>query len=49
MVLRRLFGPERHEVIGGWRKRHNEVLHKLCSPPNVIRIIKSRKIDGQGM
>jgi hypothetical protein len=41
-VLRRMFGPKRDEVIGGWRKLHNEELHNLYSSPNIIRIIKSR-------
>jgi hypothetical protein len=41
-VLRRIFGPKRDEVIGGWRKLHNEELHNLYSSPNVIRMIKSR-------
>jgi hypothetical protein len=36
-VLRRIFGPKRDEVTGGWRKLHNEELHKLYSPPSIIR------------
>jgi hypothetical protein len=40
-VLRRIFGPKRDEVTGGWRKLHEE-LHKLYSSPSIIRIIKSR-------
>jgi hypothetical protein len=39
-VLRRIFGPEREEVVGGWRRLHNEELHKLCASPNIIRLIK---------
>jgi hypothetical protein len=39
-VLRRTFGPERDESIGGWRKLHNEVLHNLYSSPSVIRMNK---------
>jgi hypothetical protein len=39
-VLRRIFGPKRDEVIGGWRKLHNEELHNLYSSPSLIRIIK---------
>jgi hypothetical protein len=41
-VLRRIFGPKRDEVTGGWRKLHNEELYNLYSSPNIIRIIKSR-------
>jgi hypothetical protein len=41
-MLRRIFGPKRNEVMGEWRKLHNEELHKLYSSPNVIRMIKSR-------
>jgi hypothetical protein len=38
-VLRRIFGPKRDEVTMGWRKLHNEELHNLYSPPNIIRMI----------
>jgi hypothetical protein len=40
----RIFGPKKDEIIGGWRKLHNEELHNLYSPPNIITMIKSRKI-----
>jgi hypothetical protein len=40
-VLRRIFGPKRNEVTGGWRKLHSEELHDLYSSPSIIRIIKS--------
>jgi hypothetical protein len=43
-VLRRIFGPKRDEVIGGLRKLHNEVLHNLYALPNIIRMIKSRRM-----
>jgi hypothetical protein len=43
-VLRRIFGPRREEVIGGWRKLHNPKLHNLYSLTNIIRIMKSRRI-----
>jgi hypothetical protein len=43
-VLRRIFGPMRDEVIGGWRKLHNEELHNLYSSPSIIRVIKSRRL-----
>jgi hypothetical protein len=47
-VLRRIFGPNRDEVTGGWRKMHNEELHNLYSSPNTIRMIKSRKMRWTG-
>jgi hypothetical protein len=47
-VLRELFGPKRDEVTGGWRKLHNEALHNLYSSPNIIRMIKSRRIRWAG-
>jgi hypothetical protein len=37
-VLRRIFGPKRDEVTGGWRKLHNEELHNLYSSPSVIEL-----------
>jgi hypothetical protein len=37
---RRIFGPKRDEMTGGWRKLHNEELHDLYSSPSIIRIIK---------
>jgi hypothetical protein len=40
-VLRRIFGPKRDLVTGGWRKLHNEELHNLYSSTSIIRIIKS--------
>jgi hypothetical protein len=43
-VLKRIFGPKRDEVIGGWRKLHNEELHNLYSSPNVIRLVNSRRM-----
>jgi hypothetical protein len=43
-VLRRIFGPKRDEVTGGWTKLHNEELHNLYSSPSIIRMIKSRKM-----
>jgi hypothetical protein len=41
-VLRRIFGPERDEVMGGWRKQHNEQLREFYFSPSITRIIKSR-------
>jgi hypothetical protein len=40
-VLRGTFGPKREEVVGGWRRLHNEELHDLYTLPNIIRVIKS--------
>jgi hypothetical protein len=42
-VLRKIFGPKRDEVIGGWRKLHNDELHNLYCSPSIIRTIKSRR------
>jgi hypothetical protein len=42
-VLRRIFGPKREED-GSWRKLHNDELHSLYSSPNIVRMIKSRRI-----
>jgi hypothetical protein len=47
-VLRKIFGPKRDDVTGGWRKLHNEELHNLYSSPNIIRLIKSRKTRWAG-
>jgi hypothetical protein len=47
-VLRGIFGPKRAEVMGDWRKLHNEELHKLYSLPNIIRIRKSRRMRWAG-
>jgi hypothetical protein len=48
-VLRRIFGPKRNGVTGGWRKLHNEELHNLYSSPSKIRIIKSRRMRWAGL
>jgi hypothetical protein len=47
-VLRRIFGPERDEVTGEWRKLHNEALLDMYSSPNIVRVIKSRKMRWAG-
>jgi hypothetical protein len=47
-VLRRIFGLKRDEIIRGWRKFHTEDLHKFYSLPNVIRMIKSRRMGWEG-
>jgi hypothetical protein len=43
-VLRRIFGPKRDEVTGEWRKIRSEELNDLCSSPNIVRMIKSRRM-----
>jgi hypothetical protein len=43
-VLRRMFVPKRDEVTEDWRKLHNEELNDLYSSPNIVRVIKSRRI-----
>jgi hypothetical protein len=43
-VLRRIFGPKRDEMIGGWRKFHEEELHSFYSSPDIMRMIKSRRM-----
>jgi hypothetical protein len=45
-LLRRIFGPKRDEVTGGWRRLHNEELRDLYSSPSIIRIIKSKRMRG---
>jgi hypothetical protein len=47
-VLRRIFGPKRDEVTGGWRKLHNEELYDLYSSQSIIKMIKSRRISLAG-
>jgi len=44
MVMRRIFGPRRDEVTGKWRRLHNEDLNDLYSSPNIVRVIKSRRM-----
>jgi len=48
MVLRRLFRPRRDEVTGEWRRLHNEELNVLYSLPNIVRVIKSRRMRWAG-
>ena len=48
MVLRRIIGPKRDEVTGEWRRLHNEELNDLYSSPNIVRMIKSRRMGWAG-
>jgi hypothetical protein len=43
-VLRRVFGPNRDEVTGEWTKLNNEELNDLYSLPNIVRVVKSRRM-----
>jgi hypothetical protein len=47
-VLRRVFGPKRDEVTEEWRKLHNEELKDLYSLPNIVRVVKSRRMRRAG-
>jgi hypothetical protein len=47
-VLRRIYGPKKDEIIGGWGKLHNEELHNLHSLPDKIRMIKSGRMRRAG-
>jgi hypothetical protein len=47
-VLRRIFGPRRDEVMGEWRRLHNEELNDLYSSPIIVRVIKSRRMRWAG-
>jgi len=48
MVLRRIFGPRKDEVTGEWRTLHNEELNDLNSLPNIVGVIKSRRMRWVG-
>jgi hypothetical protein len=47
-VLRRIFGPMRDEMAGGWRRLHNEELHNLYTSPNIISMTKTRRMRWVG-
>ena len=48
MVLRRIFGSRRDEVMGEWRRLHKEELNDLYCSPNTVRVIKSRRMRWAG-
>jgi len=48
MVLRRIFGPWRDEVTRKWRRLHNEEVNDLYSSPNIVRVIKWRRMGWTG-
>jgi len=47
-VLRRVFGPKRDEITGEWRKLHNEELRDIYPLPNIVRVVKSRRMRWAG-
>jgi len=47
-VLRRIFGPKRDEITSEWRKLHDEELNDMDSSPNIVRVIKWRRMRGAG-
>ena len=48
MVLRRIFGPRRDEITGEWGRLHNEELNVLYTSPNIVLVIKSRRMRWAG-
>ena len=48
ILLRRIFGPRRDEVMGEWKRLNNEELNDLYSSPNIVWVIKSRRMSWAG-
>ena len=48
VVLRRIFGPRRDQVTEKWGRLHNEELNNFYSPPNIVRVMKSRRMRWAG-
>jgi len=48
-VVRRIFGPKSDEVTGEWRKLHNEELNDLYSSPNIVRVMKPKRMRWAGL
>jgi len=48
MVLRKIYGPRKDEVTGEWRRLRSEELNDLYSSPNIVRVIKSRRMRWAG-
>jgi hypothetical protein len=44
-VLRGIYGAKGEEVVGGWRRLHNEEPHNLCASSDILRVIKSRRMS----
>jgi hypothetical protein len=47
-MLRRIFGPKKKKVVGGWKRLQNDKLHNLYASPNVVSVIKSKRIKWVG-
>ena len=47
-VLGRMIGPKRDDVTGAWKRQHNDEFYALYSSPNIVRVIKSRRLRWAG-